>query len=139
MRRATLTRHDTGPEGTFGTLVTDSGFSCRTGELAWHDNEPDRSCIPAGTYACTWRHSPKHGDCYHVENVPGRTNIEIHAANFVGDKDEDMLCELLGCIAPGLQVGVLKGQMAVKQSSLGLRMLVEDLGKEPFELTIVGL
>jgi hypothetical protein len=142
MKKAILTRTETSDEGTFGTLLTDSGFTCRTGELPWRDLNGDgvsdlgASCIPPGKYLCIWRDSPKFGPCYHVEDVPGRTKILIHSANFMGDKSKGFRCQLEGCIAPGLAVKVLNGQKGVSSSREALSRLESDLGLEPFELTI---
>lgn len=139
MRAAVITRLSTADVGTFGSLMTDSGFHCRTGELPWRENQAGISCIPPGIYTCIYKYSPKHGMCYHVENVPGRTDIEIHAANFVGDITKGFKCQLMGCIAPGFAVAMLNGQQAVISSQSALWKLEEDLGRESFELTIVGL
>lgn len=136
MRKVMLTRQETGDAGTFGVLLTDSGFHCMTGELPWRDNESGRSCIPPGVYQCTWRYSPRHGMCYHVDGVPGRTDIEIHTANWCGDATKGYKCQLEGCIAPGMETGDLEGQKAVKASTEALELLVQDLAQEPFELTI---
>lgn len=136
MRQAILTRNETSDEGTFGTILTDSGFTCRTGELPWRENANDFSCIPAGTYLVSWRMSSKHGMCYHVENVPGRQGIEIHSANFMGDESKNFKCQLLGCIAPGLGIGPMCGQRAILNSRQGLSALEDDLKCEQFELTI---
>jgi hypothetical protein len=57
-------------------------------------NVPDKCCIPAGTYSVAPYDSPKRG--YRVplvENVPSRTEIEIHIGNFPHDTD--------GCILIG--------------------------------------
>jgi hypothetical protein len=137
MRQATLRRTQTSDEGTFGVIVTDTGFTCFSGELPQRENASHLSCIPAGTYSCTYRNSPKHGMCYHVENVPGRDNIEIHSANWVGDVTLGYKCQLEGCIAPGLEVNELEGQTAVRASKAALYELETDLNKEAFELTIV--
>lgn len=136
MGKVTLVRTETSDEGTFGELTTESGFECKTGELPWRDNAPGKSCIPEGTYAVTWRFSEKHGYCYHVENVPGRTDIEIHSANFMGDVDERYKCELSGCIAPGRNIGVITKQKSIVASRIALADLEVDLEKEPFTLSI---
>ena len=136
MRQAYIKRTDTSDAGTFGQIVTDSGLARVTGELPWHDNQPGISCIPTGIYTVTWRRSPKHGVCYHVENVAGRTDIEIHSANWVGDKAKGYKCQLLGCIAPGMKVGILNGQRAVISSAAALDDLIADLGTDPWQLTI---
>ncbi len=139
MRKVTLTREDTSDDGTFGDLTTDSGYACRSGELPWRDNAVGKSCIPSGIYSVSWRLSPKHGLCYHVDGVPGRTDIEIHAANFMGDASLGLSCDLLGCIATGLTTGVLFGQRGILDSKLALSELISDLALEPFELTIIGI
>lgn len=139
MRKALLTRTEQSDQGTFGVILTDSGFTCRTGELPWRENAPDRSRIPAGKYLCTWRNSPKHGWCYHIENIAGRRGVEIHSANFMGDAAKGFRCELLGCIAPGMALGIINGQLAVTSSRKALEKLEEDLGQDPFELTIEDL
>lgn len=137
MRTAILKRAENTDAGTFGTLVTDSGFACRTGELPWRSNKAMSSCIPPGTYQCAWKFSPKFGDCYHVENVPGRTAILIHPANFVGDRARGFKSEVLGCITVGTSIAPMDGQLAVWSSKLALSALEKDLGNEPFELTII--
>lgn len=137
MRTAVLTRTETSEEGTFGTLVTDSGFACYSLELPWRDNAPNKSCIPDGVYACQVQDSPKHGRVYYVLNVPGRTDVEIHAANWAGDVEKGRKCQLLGCIAPGNAIGELVGQQAVLGSRDALSRLMADLDEEPFQLTIL--
>lgn len=137
MRLVTIVRLETTDEGTFGKLTTDSGFECVTGELPWRDNKPNVSCIPAGRYTCSWRNSPKHGMCYHVDGVPGRTDVEIHAANLMGDESQGWIAELKGCIAPGIRLGAINDQKAVLGSRPALKAFEDDLDQEPFELTIV--
>lgn len=136
MRSAFLSRTQSDDEGTFGVLTTDSGFECATGELPWRDNKPLDSCIPEGDYICNWRSSPTHGFCYHIEGVAGRSNVEIHAANFMGDRARGFRCELKGCIAPGKYTGVMENQMAIIDSREALTELEEDLNHESFQLTI---
>lgn len=139
MRTATLTRNETGDEGTFGILVTDLGFTCFTGELPWRENATGTSCILPGTYVCQWLPSPAHGMCYHVEDVPGRADVEIHAANWMGDRSKGYQCELRGCIAPGESVGFPAGQKGLEESGDALKALIAHFNEEPFELTIIGL
>lgn len=150
MRSATLVRTDSSDEGTFGDLILDDGWMCKTGELPWRDNQADESCIPDGIYECKWtrsnRLSKKKGEdvfTYEILNVPGRGGIRIHAANFVGDDSKvnpatgvPYHCELKGCISPGKAMGRMNKQMAVLQSGVALSELVERLNKEPFMLTI---
>jgi hypothetical protein len=136
MRKVTLTRTETGDEGTFGNLVTDSMFHVYSLELPWRDNAVGKSCIPPGTYRCEMRDSPKHGKCYHVLKVSGRTDVLIHAANWAGDAEKGFKSQLQGCISVGRAINTHIGQMAVLSSRDALKALEDDLDREPFELTV---
>jgi hypothetical protein len=136
-RQVLITRTETGDEGTFGNILTDRGLRLRCGELPWRANEPGRSCIPTGTYLCVWALSPTKGWVYHVIRGPGRLDIEIHPANFMGDRILGMRCELEGCIALGTGVGPMNGQRAILNSRKAFSMFYEDMKEEPFQLTIV--
>lgn len=87
-----LTRTKSGDGGTFGTLtLVDTGKF-----LAYTVERPptgDHPCIAAATYPWEKFVSPHNGACLLLENVPGRSMIEMHSAN--------VMVELLGCIAPG--------------------------------------
>ncbi len=136
MKSAVLIRKETSDEGTFGELVFDSGLLLFTAELTWRDNKPGKSCIPVGGYQANWRYSPKHGYCFHVDNVPNRTDVEIHSADFAGDVDAGFKCELLGCIAPGIEIGILEGQKAVINSKTAIQSLEAETNQQVFNLTI---
>jgi hypothetical protein len=68
-------------------------YRCKTIELPWKENKRRVSCIPKGRYEVVKRVSPKHGNHFHITNVPGRDWVLIHSGNFSR--------QLLGCIAPG--------------------------------------
>ncbi len=68
-------------------------FFARTLELQYHDNKQNISCIPVGTYNVVKRYSAKYGHHLHILDVPDRSYILIHPANFVR--------QLKGCIAVG--------------------------------------
>lgn len=82
---------------TLGTLMVMDGehplFKCKTIELPDLGNQPNCSCIPEGVYDVVKHVSPRHGKCFAVLNVPGRTDILIHKGNYTTDT--------LGCILPG--------------------------------------
>lgn len=137
MRRAVLNRIESGDQGTFGVLKLDSGLMLFTVELPWRNNLPEKSCIPEGEYECRWRASPKFGNCYHVLNVPDRSNILFHAGNFGGDVDLGFKSDLLGCIAPGLKICRMFGQMAVSKSRTALDRMHLDLKTAPFMLSVI--
>ncbi len=63
-------------------------------ELPWKDNERRVSCIPVGTYKLKKHNSGKFGRTFWVQDVPNRSEILIHPANYTR--------ELLGCIAVGM-------------------------------------
>lgn len=136
MRQATLTRFETGDEGTFGKFST-AAFECWMIELPWRHNAKEKSCIPAGVYIFKRVNSPKHGECYEAEHVAGdRTHVQIHRANWAGDKDKGKKCELEGCFAPGRAIGELGGQKAVISSKDAVAGLEAALENDTFELTI---
>ena len=136
MRKATLTRCNSSDIGTFGTLVSDSGWTCRTLERPAAIGE--HPCIPSGLYVVAWTKGihPAHPEVYEVTGVPGSTGILIHAA--------DVYEQLLGCVAPGSAVGPVdltwEGQhiqhLGVCNSRSTLAALIADMGKQTFVLTI---
>ena len=142
MKYATLSRGPSTEEGTFGRLVCGDGPELVSLELPWRDNRPQISSIPPGIYRCELVNSPKFGRVYGVQDVPGRSLILIHAANFAGDTSKGWKSELLGCIAPALNAGVLKpkdgpAQRAGISSGKALEKLMAWAGGEPFELEIL--
>lgn len=94
-------------EGTFGRLAF-GPHSCYSLELPWRDNARSRSCIPTGKYRCAIVKSPRHGRVYGVLDVPGRSGVLIHSANFAGDRALGFDTQLEGCIAPCERMGSLR-------------------------------
>lgn len=135
MKRATITRDPSTDEGTFGVMQLD-GQTLHTIELPWRDNAPQASCIPVGMYRCEIVQSPKFGRVYGVRDVPGRSNILIHAANYAGDTSKGLRSDLLGCIAPCMAYGRLNGQMAGLSSRAALAEFMAWAGGQPFDLEI---
>lgn len=68
-------------------------FSFKTLELPWKNNERRVSCIPKGIYTAKKHQSPKFGQSFWLQNVPGRSEILVHPSNYTR--------QLLGCIAVG--------------------------------------
>ena len=122
----------TGP--TFGKLQAPGGFECDTLERPL--TVADHPRIPAGTYQVHACEHPKHGLCYEVQNVPGRTAILIHSANFWR--------QLLGCISLGRSVQVIEAdwegqhikEMGVSSSKDAVDSFWRQMGGLDFTLII---
>ena len=103
------------PKGTFG-VYRDAGVPFAvTLEPPWRDNQPQVSCIPgtgdighSGVYTCRRIVSPKYGDVFRVEDVPGRANVLNHWGS--------LLQNTLGCILVAEEFGVVQGEPAVLTS-----------------------
>src|SRR4051794_23570794 len=90
VKRALLDRIGPNTRVTLGALCDDATRKslAATLELPWKGNLHGISCIPAGTYLCKLRFSPKHKrDVYQVQDVPDRDNVEIHIGNTVDDTE----------------------------------------------------
>jgi len=125
----TYGKHDT--LGTLAVYDDSQGiFSCKTLELPWKDNARNISCIPEGTYTVVKRNTAKRGDHWHVLNVPGRTWILFHPANYV--------TQILGCIIPGQSHVDINGDglLDVNQSKMTLKQMNEAICEDSFILNI---
>jgi len=139
MMKLSLFRTATGDQGTFGVITTPGGITLRTLELPWRENRPNISCVPVGVYEVRWVYSPKFRWCYQVMDVPGRTHIKMHSANYAGDVSKGYRTHLLGCIALGRYTGTLGGQRAVLSSRFAVSDFTRELQGKPFTLTIKEL
>lgn len=93
---AEIIRIKSTPFSLSGKLAFDGVFKCYTLERPYTDF--DFKPIPEGKYPLVMRPSAKFGRLMpHIENVPGRTGIEIHCGNHVSDSE--------GCILIGMQLG----------------------------------
>lgn len=139
--RATLTRGPSTSAGTFGRIQCGDSLTLHTVELPWRDNLTGKSSIPLGTYRCEIVNSPRFGRVYGLRDVPGRSNILIHAANFGGNTELGFDSDLLGCIAPAMTLGALTNRQGITQqaglrSKEALARLMEWGAGRPFELVI---
>lgn len=132
-----IERFNYAPDGTFGRLHMPSGEVCFTCEKAWRGNTVGASCIPEGVYDLALRESPvvkrtsggefTHG--YEITGVPGRTFIMLHPANWPH--------ELEGCISPGMDYRIMRGNQGVTSSRDAFREMMAELeGVEDIQLTI---
>lgn len=104
-------------------------FDCYTLELPWRENKQNISCIPIGRYPIRPRTSKKYGLHLEVLNVPDRSYILIHEANFVS--------QLRGCIAVGRFLTDINfdGLLDVSHSKEA-KQRITSLITEPTELII---
>ncbi|WP_444945649.1 DUF5675 family protein [Microbulbifer sp. VTAC004] len=119
-----LQRFAYGPDATLGRLrVRDCVFY--TVERPWLGNRPFESCIPEGVYSCNPYNSLRFPNVWELQEVPGRTKILIHTANYSAD--------VRGCI--GIGSNLAHGGWWVTQSRKAMQQLRELLPPE-FDLTI---
>ncbi len=105
-----LQRDRQSEKGTTGRLFVDGSQFCFTLErpdARFGDAHP---CIPAGEYRVVLHHSPHFERLMPLlEDVPGRSDIEIHWGNFVSDFE--------GCIGVGSTRGELPdGSPSIRNS-----------------------
>jgi hypothetical protein len=81
----TVYRQYSGNDCTSGYLAVNDQIICYSLERPWNGNAPLISSIPAGVYPAHVRYD--HADAWRIQldNVPHRTNVEIHVGNFVAD------------------------------------------------------
>jgi hypothetical protein len=121
----TLDRIAQTDQQTLGLLAIERGGTklyhrrFRTLELPWRDNENRISCIPEGTYPAAVRYSQRYGRHIHVQDVPGRTLILLHAGNFISDT--------AGCVLAGVQFADINrdGLLDVVQSGPAVARIME--------------
>ena len=124
--------------GTFSTLHREDGSKvCCIVERPWLNNQPNKSCIPEGTYNLQPHDSPKFGKCYALNAAtlgvtpygPSlRTHVLVHKANLVS--------QLQGCLAPGTGFGVVNNEWAVMSSGVAFNVFMNELNNEVATLAI---
>ena len=139
VKKVTLIRTESTDEGTFGLMDFD-GFTYHTLELPWRDNAQMISCIPPGVYHCTWEMSPSRGhETYRLVNVPGRSGVLIHSANWGGDVAKGFKSQINGCIALGISQSILEGQKSIISSRAAVEKFEKAMAKDSFDLEIIGV
>ena len=132
MRQVFVYRDPSDSLGTFGKLVAGM-FSCYTAEPNWHDGKRNISCIKSATCLCQIVDSPKYGKVYGIA-AEGREHILIHWGNFAADPPLKSNTE--GCLMLGNAIGEIGGQKALLNSKDAFRRFMDEMGNEPFTLTI---
>lgn len=104
-------------------------YKCVGLENPWKNNRQYISCIPEGTYsAIKIRNHHRFGNSFFVEDVPNRSEIMIHALNFVNQTE--------GCPGPGIEYKKINNDELVDlyKSDRALKDLWKNL---PDEFTVV--
>lgn len=133
MRQVNLIRYYQDVKSTLGVLVIEGMIDpiFYTIERPWVHNERNISCIPEGSYPCRIHHSTRNGEVYAVNDVPDRSDIQMHVANVAE--------ELEGCIAVGSTAGYIdRGTKAVLGSKYAMDYFKAVMNHEPFQLNIKG-
>ncbi len=115
--------------GTLGRMWA-GDWNCYTIERPWLDNRPNVSCIPEGDYTCQPFSGNRFKDVVQIMDVPDRTFILFHVANFPHDVE--------GCIGVGNSFVSDALEPAVYNSKDTLAEFFDVVGKE-FYLTIKGV
>lgn len=139
MQKVKLVRTSSTKFGTFGKITMEDGAVFHSLELPDHNNAKRISCIPKGIYTCKIVYSPKFKrNLYEVKSVPNRGDILFHSGNWAGDKSDPTLrSDVEGCILVGMnKTNNLGGQPAITSSRQALKLFMDMLNDEPFELDI---
>lgn len=137
MQTLNLLRITLSDAGTFGKLDLPGGQTFFTGECPARDNRPGISCIPPGSYLARVTWSPRfQRDLYELQGVPGRSNVRIHPANFMGDRAMGLRCDLEGCIGLGMSLGKIEGQAALLDSRRAIMLFMQQMQNQTFQLAI---
>jgi len=134
MRRIELKRFYRDKDRCLGVWTMDElEWPLFTLEPSWKENKKDESCIPEGVYSLEPYYSPENGGCFEIKDVPERTLIRVHIANWVRDTDG---CICIGkVIDVGREGGMTKKELGVFDSQNAMKELLEII-KEPSELYI---
>jgi hypothetical protein len=117
---------------TFGVLLLESGVPFAvTLERPWLSNMKGRSCIPPGRYVAKRHVSPKFGETFWLQDVPGRSEILFHKGNLADDTH--------GCILVGESFNPVGGEDGITASKEGFNEFMRlNAGKESIVITIEG-
>jgi hypothetical protein len=114
MRFLTLDRFIDDGVTTLGRMSTEDSRGCAgptlyTVERPWLNNAVGVSCIPVGVYYLSLREYNRGGyDAYQVIDVPDRTYILLHRANWSHN--------VIGCIGIGMYAGLIGKHLGVGSS-----------------------
>lgn len=146
----TVVRSKSAPTGTPGVLHLETGFSCDTLELPWHNNQRGVSCTKPGLdHGRVWWSSRLKLPVVRYEDRDGRQDVLVHNGNFAADArdlDGDGVSEITqvhGCTAVGRGYGNIlrrdgRSQFGIKASLATLSALIAALRDPEVEQPEVG-
>lgn len=124
-----LVRLEESRMGTIGVLKINKQAFCVTLEPPDRLNARSVSSIPAQQYDVRRHVSPRHGETFWVQDVPGRDGILFHAGSLVEHTE--------GCILLGQYFDKFRGQRQIQNTGTTFRRFMETLaGYDEFSLTI---
>lgn len=127
MRLVRLTKSPDSP--TYGVLLNAGIPFALTLEDPWLENMPRVSCILPGSYKAVRHLSPRFGETFWVQDVPGRSEILFHRGNTQADTQ--------GCILVGESFSHVLGETGITGSREGFAEFMRILeGKREFNLEI---
>ena len=127
MRLVRLTKSADIP--TYGVLINEGIPFALTLEDPWLENMPNVSCIPAGAYKAIRHISPRFGEVFWIQDVPGRSEILFHRGNRAADTQ--------GCVLIGESFNHVLGEPGITRSAEGFREFMGILeGRNEFQLDI---
>lgn len=110
-----IIRLEEGPYGTFGILRVQKRIKLFTLEPNDWENMTNISSIPAQQYLCKRHMSPRFGETFLVQDVPGRDDVLFHWGNWKTNTE--------GCILLG--TGVLTDKTGISNSKKAFREFME--------------
>jgi len=148
MQRLRIERGPSTDQGTPG-VATCGGRTWHSLELPWRDNRHRVSCILPGVFLARLIDGetvgrPQFGAVYELQDVPGRTGILMHRANWAGDVEKGWHSDLEGCLTIGESTGTLtpdvpggRPQAAVERSGPAFEELFALTAGADIEVEIV--
>lgn len=127
METVTLKRTESNAYETLGELLYNGAVIAKTLELPYRGNVRRVSCIPKGNYKVVRRKTAKYGNHFHLKDVPGRSYILIHNANYYYN--------LLGCIGVGKEHIDINGD-SLKDISYSVKTMKHLLAILPQEFIL---
>jgi len=135
VKRLELERFIDDGQSTLGRLrvIVGSTSMCEplyTIERPWDDNRVKVSCIPAGTYELEpRRYNRGNYDAWVVMDVPDRSHILFHAANWSHD--------VLGCIGIGFGGASSANGLMVTNSRKAFAHFMDAMGGDPRAVLVI--